>query len=73
MKMQSSVVVKKRVVADYNVYSQEFLKRTVWSAGCPSWYKNGKSEGKVTAMYAGSIFHFKGMYFLSKSCPILAC
>jgi cation diffusion facilitator CzcD-associated flavoprotein CzcO len=55
-----SVSVKDKVVAEYNVYSQEFLKRTVWSGGCRSWYKNGKVDGKVTAMYAGSILHYKG-------------
>ena len=55
-----SVCVKAEVVSDYNVYSQEFLKRTVWSGGCRSWYKNGKIDGKVTAMYAGSILHYKG-------------
>jgi hypothetical protein len=46
-------------VDDYNVYSQEFLKRTVWTSGCRSWYKNGKVDGKVTAMYAGSVLHYK--------------
>ena len=29
---------------DYNVYSQEFLKRTAWASGCKSWYKNGKVD-----------------------------
>lgn len=55
-----SVCVKEEVVEEYNTYSQEFLKRTVWSGGCRSWYKNGKVDGKVTAMYAGSILHYKG-------------
>ena len=45
---------------DYNVYSQEFLKRMVWSGGCRSWYKNGTVHGKVTAMYAGSVLQFRG-------------
>ena len=30
---------------DYNIYSQEFLKRTAWASGCKSWYKNGKADG----------------------------
>ncbi|TKA66995.1 hypothetical protein B0A49_04490 [Cryomyces minteri] len=54
-----SVSVRSDAVDDYNVYSQEFLKRTVWTTGCRSWYKNGKVDGKVTAMYAGSILHYK--------------
>jgi len=56
----SAATVKDRAVRDYNEYSQEFLKRTVWTSGCRSWYKNGSVEGKVTAMYAGSILHYKG-------------
>lgn len=44
---------------EYNIYTQEFMKRTVWTGGCRSWYKNNKIDGKVTAMYAGSILHYK--------------
>lgn len=35
------------------------MKCTVWTSGCRSWYKNGQVNGKVTAMYAGSIIHYK--------------
>jgi len=54
-----SITPKAQSVADFNEYSQEFLKRTVWADNCPSWYKNGKSTGTVTGTYAGSILHFK--------------
>lgn len=54
-----SVAVKDEVVDDFNVYAQEFLKGTVWASGCRSWYKNGKVDGKVTAMYSGSVLHYK--------------
>ncbi|RYC80541.1 putative sterigmatocystin biosynthesis monooxygenase stcW [Fusarium oxysporum f. sp. narcissi] len=56
-----SVTVNEAATAEFNIYSQEFLKRTVWASGCRSWYKNNKVDGKVTAMYAGSILHFKEM------------
>lgn len=56
-----SVTVGEGALADYNTYTQEFMKRTVWTSGCRSWYKNHKVDGKVTAMYAGSILHFKEM------------
>lgn len=46
-------------VADFNTYSQEFLKRMVWADNCRSWYKNGKASGIVTGTYAGTILHFK--------------
>ena len=54
-----SVTPKASSVADFNEYSQEFLKRTVWADNCRSWYKNGKKNGAVTGTYAGSILHFK--------------
>jgi len=54
-----SIVIKDRAVDDHNAYTQEFIKRIVWSAECSSWYKNGKDDGKVTAMYAGSVLYFK--------------
>lgn len=57
--MHRSVQVRPDATDDYNVYSQEFMKRTTWTSGCRSWYKNGKTDGKVTGMYAGSIFHYK--------------
>ncbi|RGP60874.1 hypothetical protein FSPOR_10375 [Fusarium sporotrichioides] len=54
-----SVTVDTKATDDYNVYTQEFMKRTVWKSGCRSWYKNSKIEGKVTATYAGSVLHYK--------------
>ncbi|KAM5344687.1 hypothetical protein ACJ41O_010549 [Fusarium nematophilum] len=54
-----SITVDEAATAEYNTYSQEFLKRTVWASGCRSWYKNNKEDGKVTAMYGGSILHYK--------------
>ena len=54
-----SVDVKEKVVDDWNVWNQEFLKRTVWASGCRSWYKNGKIEGRISALYGGSVLHFK--------------
>ena len=56
-----SICVDERATEEYNTYSQEFLKRTVWASGCKSWYKNGKIDGRVTAMYAGSVLHYKEM------------
>ncbi|GAB1217436.1 hypothetical protein ATERTT37_006675 [Aspergillus terreus] len=53
------ICVKPDALDDYNVYTQETLKRTVWTGGCRSWFKGGKSDGAVTAMYGGSIIHYK--------------
>lgn len=51
-------MVKDDVVAEYNEYIQAFLSRTVWAGNCRSWYKNGRTEGKITGIYGGSMVHF---------------
>lgn len=37
------------------------MEQSVWTAGCRSWYKNEDAGGKIRAMYAGSIWHFRAM------------
>lgn len=56
-----SMTVKPDALREYNEYSQEFLKKTVWSTGCRSWYKNHTADGPVTAMYAGSVLHYRDL------------
>lgn len=56
-----SITPKAQSVADYNIYQQENLKRTVWADKCRSWYKNGKDSGAVTGPYGGTILHFKAL------------
>jgi cation diffusion facilitator CzcD-associated flavoprotein CzcO len=53
--------VKQEVQDDWNIYGDEILKRTVWASGCRSWYKNGTTDGRISALYPGSILHFKDM------------
>ncbi|KAJ5825235.1 hypothetical protein N7474_002373 [Penicillium riverlandense] len=54
-----SIAVTDSVVRHYNRYAQANLQNTVWSKGCNAWYNNGT---RVTAMYPGSVLHFKGKY-----------
>ncbi|SMR57333.1 unnamed protein product [Zymoseptoria tritici ST99CH_3D1] len=55
------VVIKGDVLREFNDYSQAWLQRTAWSGSCRSWYKNHQEEGRVSAMYAGSILHYREM------------
>lgn len=55
-----SVCVLPEVVDDLDVWSQEMLSRTVWAAPCRSWYKNGRTDGRITALHAGSVIHYRG-------------
>lgn len=48
--------VRPDVQDDWNIWGDELLKRTVWASGCSSWYKR---NGRITALYPGSILHFK--------------
>ncbi|KAJ9621616.1 hypothetical protein H2203_007105 [Taxawa tesnikishii (nom. ined.)] len=57
-----SASVSYSTVHDYNVYSQEILKRLVWSLHCRTWYKASRTDpSKVTSLYAGSVLHFREM------------
>jgi cation diffusion facilitator CzcD-associated flavoprotein CzcO len=56
-----SVEVTKEAVDDWNVYAQEFLKRTTWAGECRSWYKNHQAGDEITALYPGSILHYYEM------------
>ncbi|KAF5591075.1 steroid monooxygenase [Fusarium pseudoanthophilum] len=53
--------VKPEVVEEYNEHVHEWLKRTVWAAGCRSWYNQGRPNGKITAQYPGSLVHWRLM------------
>jgi len=54
-----SISITPRALSDYNAYIQKFLKRTVWTSDCRSWYKNSKIDGKITIIYVVSIFHYQ--------------
>lgn len=44
---------------EFNVYGDEIMERFVWSGGCRSWYKSGRVDGRVTAVWQGSAIGFK--------------
>jgi len=48
---------KSAAVDDFMEQKDLFMKKTVWEAGCNSWYKDRRS-GKVTALWPGSHLHF---------------
>ncbi|KAG5789094.1 hypothetical protein H9Q69_011843 [Fusarium xylarioides] len=54
-----SVQVRQDALHDFNVYAQELMNKTVWTGDCRSWFKKGKANGRVTAMYPGSVIHYK--------------
>ncbi|KAJ5970738.1 uncharacterized protein N7479_000656 [Penicillium vulpinum] len=53
-----SFSVKRSVVNQLNQYYQRFLQRMVVSDPCRSWYKGGRADGKVIAIWPGSSLHY---------------
>lgn len=52
---------KKEVVDAFIKYSDQVHKTLVWSGGCSSWYKRGRVDGRVTALFGGSAQVFNRM------------
>lgn len=57
----ASIAPKSEVVDELNAYADEIMQTLVWSGGCQSWYKNNRIDGKVTAVWAGSVLGYMEM------------
>ena len=55
------VNVKQEVVDEFNAYADEIMQTFVWSGGCQSWDKNHRVDGKVPAVWAGSVLSYMEM------------
>jgi hypothetical protein len=53
--------VRPEVINEFNAYADEIMQTLVWSGGCQSWYKNHRVDGKVTAVWAGSVLSYMEM------------
>jgi hypothetical protein len=51
-----SLDVSHKATIEYNEHIQKFLERTVWVAGCRSWYKRGTVDGPVSRHSIYSLF-----------------
>ena len=49
---------KIEAVEDFIAHKDQFMKGAIWVQECRSWYKNGSSSGKVTALWPGSTMHY---------------
>ena len=55
------VDVKQEALDEFNSYSDEIMQTLAWSGGCQSWYKNHRVDGRVTAVWAGSVLAYHDM------------
>jgi len=53
-----SFTPKTVAVEDFTAYSDEFMKNTVWTENCSSWYKGNSVTGRVSALWPGSTLHY---------------
>lgn len=52
-----SAAPKQDVTDDFNSHCQEWVRHTVWTEDCRSWYKNNET-GRVNAVWPGSSLHY---------------
>ncbi|KAI0712848.1 hypothetical protein C8T65DRAFT_739260 [Cerioporus squamosus] len=54
-----SMEVKANAVEDFQKYIESYFPKTVYSDQCRSWYKMGKENGRIIALWPGSNLHAK--------------
>ncbi|RAL16150.1 flavin-containing monooxygenase [Aspergillus homomorphus CBS 101889] len=52
-----SMCVRKEAVEQFTRHCDQYFSRTVFSSSCRSWYKGGRDNGRVTALWPGSSLH----------------
>lgn len=53
----SSLCPRQDVTDAFNAHVQEWIRHTVWSEDCRSWYRNNET-GRVNAVWPGSSLHY---------------
>lgn len=53
-----SMCIKKKAVEEFTLHVDAYMPRTSWATPCRSWYKNGKIDGRVSALWPVSSPHF---------------
>jgi len=52
-----SIAPKQSITDSFNAHVQEWVRHTVWTDDCRSWYKNNET-GRVNAIWPGSSLHY---------------
>ena len=50
---------RREVCERFAEHSDLYAKRTAWSGPCPSWFKNGKKDGRLTMFPGSRLVYFK--------------
>jgi len=53
-----TMCVKDEAIEEFVRHADAFMPRMVWTEPTPSWYKNNKATGRVTALWPGSAYNF---------------
>ncbi|KIW87177.1 uncharacterized protein Z519_12288 [Cladophialophora bantiana CBS 173.52] len=54
-----SLTPKREVSESFAAHSDLYVKRTAWSGPCPSWFKNGQKDGRLTMFPGSRLVYFK--------------
>ncbi|KLO07105.1 FAD/NAD-binding domain-containing protein [Schizopora paradoxa] len=52
-----SMEATREAVKDFDEYIEHYFPKTVFGEKCASWYKRGKSDGRVVGLWPGSCLH----------------
>ncbi|KAK0392925.1 hypothetical protein NLU13_2419 [Sarocladium strictum] len=53
----ATIEVRPERVADFSQYIDEYFKRTVYTDDCSSWYRQGRTGARITALWPGASMH----------------
>lgn len=52
-----AIAPRQDITDEFNEHTQEWIRHTVWTDSCRSWYKNNET-GRVNAVWPGSSLHY---------------
>ncbi|KAK5054942.1 hypothetical protein LTR69_008510 [Exophiala sideris] len=57
-----TMVPLEQAVETFRQYCARYFERTVYTSQCKSWYKGGKEDGPISALWPGSSLHASKIY-----------
>ena len=53
-----SFTPKEEALSDFTKYAEDYMKATVFSGECRSWYKSNSKSGRISVLWPGSTLHY---------------
>lgn len=76
-----SFCIKTSAVEQFTAYVDAWMPRSIWASNCRSWYKGGSEDGRVAALWPGSVNHVRAQascsflpkWFIANSFLVSSC